>query len=189
MRRTRSLVVLAAAASAALVAGPPAGATVADRGSYADEYSVVNDECGYDIGMTGADEGRIQWRAGKRANATAFFVNDNFSFTDTWTNPQTGEFITVSGHAIFHDIKASRVEGDVFEFETVEAGQPFVIHDSDGELVLRFRGSIHHHVLFDTEGDDVHGGIEIEYLGADVHGPHPGFDQGLCELITPLIGS
>ena len=42
--------------------------------------------------------------------------------------------------------------------------------------------------MFDTEGDDVPGGIFVEELGADVHGPHPGFDD-FCGLITPLIGS
>jgi hypothetical protein len=47
---------------------------------------------------------------------------------------------------------------------------------------------VHHHILFDTEGDDVPGGIFVEDLCEDVHGPHPGFDD-FCGLITPLIGS
>ena len=53
--------------------------------------------------------------------------------------------------------------------------------------MARDRGSVHHHILFDTEGDDLPGGIFVEDLGADVHGPHPGFDD-FCGLITPLIG-
>jgi hypothetical protein len=81
------------------------------------------------------------------------------------------------------------VEGDILEFEAVEAGQPFVVYDADGNLVLRDRGSIHHHALFDTGGDDVVGADFIEDLGADVHGPHPGFETDFCEIITPLIGS
>jgi hypothetical protein len=42
-------------------------------------------------------------------------------------------------------------------------------------------------ILFDTEGDDIPGGIFIEELSAEAHGPHPGFDD-FCGLITPLIG-
>jgi hypothetical protein len=64
------------------------------------------------------------------------------------------------------------------------------MYDSAGNLVLRDRGSIHFHALFDTGGDDVPGATFIADLGADVHGPHPGFDpQTFCEAITPLIGS
>jgi hypothetical protein len=54
--------------------------------------------------------------------------------------------------------------------------------------VARDRGSGRFHILFDTEGDDVPGGIFIEEFPPAVHGPHPGFDD-FCGLITPLIGS
>ena len=70
-----------------------------------------------------------------------------------------------------------------------QAGQPFAIYDSAGNLVVRDRGALIHHAVFDTEGDNVPGGIFLEDLGSDVHGPHPGFDTDFCELITPLIGS
>ena len=36
------------------------------------------------------------------------------------------------------------------------------MYDSDGRLVARDRGSVQFHILFDTEGDDVPGGIFIE---------------------------
>jgi hypothetical protein len=66
--------------------------------------------------------------------------------------------------------------------------QPFAVYDSAGNLVVRDRGSIHFHALFDTLGDDVPGGVFLQDLGADVHGPHPGFED-FCGIITPLIGS
>ena len=53
--------------------------------------------------------------------------------------------------------------------------------------MARDRGNVHFRILFDTEGDDVPGGILVEELEPEVHGPHPGFDD-FCGLITPLIG-
>lgn len=63
------------------------------------------------------------------------------------------------------------------------AGPPTI--GSRSLLSLRDGGSIHHHALFDTGGDDVPGAEFLEDLGADVHGPHPGFETDFCEIITP----
>ncbi len=65
--------------------------------------------------------------------------------------------MTITANASFNEIRAKRVEGTVFEFWAVEAGQ-FRMYDSDGRLVARDRGSVQFHILFDTEGDDVPGG-------------------------------
>jgi hypothetical protein len=48
--------------------------------------------------------------------------------------------------------------GSIFEFRFVEAGQPFVVEDSDGNVVARNSGSVHGRYLFDTGGDDEPGG-------------------------------
>ena len=74
------------------------------------------------------------------------------------TNVDTGAFVTITGNAIFNEIKATHLTGNVFEFDAVEAGQPFELYDSNGNLVARDRGSIHHHAVFDTGGDNVPGG-------------------------------
>ena len=182
---------LAAAVFAAVVmifGGAPAAATVVERGFYTDSYSFTYDDCGFDVVVEGTASGHFRVRAGKGARDTAFFVNDNYAYTETHTNPATGAFLTIKGNAVFNEIKATRIEGNIFEFEAVEAGQPFVLYNSDGNLVARDRGAIQFHALFDTEGDDEPGGVLLEDLGADVHGPHPGFDD-FCGIITPLIGS
>jgi hypothetical protein len=151
-------------------------------------YSFSYDDCGFDVDAEGTESGHFRIRAGTSKRATAFFVNDNFSYTETHTNHDTGAFFTLRGNAVFNEIRGTRIEGNIFQFEAVEAGQPFVVYDSDGNLVLRDRGSIHHRDLFDTEGDDVPGGIFVASLEPSVHGPHPGFDTDFCEIITPLIG-
>jgi hypothetical protein len=82
------------------------------------------------------------------------------------------------------------VDGPIFEFRVVEAGQPFVIRDSDGNLVARNRGSVHFTYLFDTGGDEEPGGEYVE--GSDevirVAGPHPSFEASLCDIAGELIG-
>jgi hypothetical protein len=178
-----------AVAAVLVFGGAPAGATVVESGHYSDSYSFSYDDCGFDVLVEGTASGHFRIRAGKGKTDSAFFVNDNFSYTETHTNPDTGAFLTIKGNAVFNEIRATRLEGNIFEFEAVEAGQPFAVYDSAGNLVVRDRGSIHFHALFDTLGDDVPGGEFLEDLGADVHGPHPGFETDFCEIITPLIGS
>jgi hypothetical protein len=180
-------VAVAAAAATALVAAT-AGATVVDRGHYSSEpYSFSYDDCGFVVDVEGTSSGHFRFREGKGKTDSAFFTLDNYSFTETQTNPETGEFVTIEANAVFNEIRAKRVEGTIFEFWAVDAGQ-FRMYDSDGRLVARDRGSLQFHILFDTEGDDVPGGIVIEEFPPKVRGPHPGFDN-FCGLITSLIGS
>ena len=188
--RTRRLAAVAAAASTVLVLGAtPAGATVVESGHYSDEpYTDTYDDCGFEVQVDGTSSGHFRIRAGKGAKDTAFFVNDNYSYTETHTNTETGAFVTITGNGVFNEIRATPLGGSVFEFEAVEAGQPFRLYDSDGNLVARDRGSLHFHAIFDTGGDDEPGAELIEELDTDVHGPHPGFDD-FCGLIAPLIGS
>lgn len=53
----------------------------------------------------------------------AFFQVANVFFRDVITNPETGRWFVVSGHVLAHDIQATQVEGAVYEFVTIEAGE------------------------------------------------------------------
>jgi hypothetical protein len=188
MAPRHALLVTAAAATVAMLGGPAASATVVDSGHYTDTYAFSYDDCGFPVDVEGTSSGHFRIRAGKGKTATAFFVNDNFSYTETHTNADTGEFVTVKGNAVFNEVKATRVSGTVFEFEAVEAGRPFTLYDSTGTLILRDRGAIRHHALFDTLGDDIVGGNLVEELEPEVHGPHPGFED-FCGVMSAQIGS
>ena len=185
----RTLLITATAVAGVVLGGPAASATVVDRGHYGGPYSYSYDDCGFPIDVVGSDSGHFRVRAGKGKQATAFFVNDNYSFRETQTNAETGEFVTVVANAIFNEVKAKPLGGNLFEFTAVEAGQPVAIYDSSGRLVARDRGSIHHRAIFDTLGDDVIGAVLVEDLEPQVHGPHPVFESGFCAIIEPLIGS
>jgi hypothetical protein len=185
----RRIHVAAAVAVVTLVGASAAPAAVVEGGHYAGSYSFSYDDCGFDVDVAGTDSGHFRIRAGKGKTASVFYVNDNYSYRETHTNPETGEFVTVTGNAVYNEVKATRVAGNVFEFRAMEAGQPFRLFDSAGTLLLRDRGAIAHRFLFDTLGDDVVGGVPGAELEPTVHGPHPGFDTDFCEIIGPLIGS
>ena len=68
----------------------------------------------------------------------------------------------MSGHALFWEVTARHVARDIWEFTAHETGQPFVVEDSEGNLVLRDRGRVTFRALFDTEGDGQPGGILLE---------------------------
>ena len=188
MALRRTLLITVAAAALVMLGGPGASATVVERGSYSNDYAFSYDDCGFPVDVVGSDSGHFRIRAGKGKQATAFFVNDNFSYRETHTNADTGDSVTIVGNAVFNEVKAKPLGGNLFEFTAVEAGRPFTLYDSDGNVVARDRGSIHHHAIFDTGGDNVPGAELVEELEPEVHGPHPGFDD-FCGLITPLIGS
>jgi hypothetical protein len=185
----RLAAITAVVASVMLTGATQAAATIVVRDQYSFPYSFDYSDCGFPVVVEGTASGHFSIRAGKGDRDTAFFLTDNYSFTETHTNTDTGAFLTIKGNAVFNEIKATHVEGNIFEFEAVEAGQPFAVYDSAGRLVLRDRGSLQHHTLFDTLGDNQPGGEFIADLGTDVHGPHPGFDTALCDIVTPLIGS
>ena len=117
MARVRIHVLVAVTAAVTAIGAGTAWATVVDRGHYTSEpYSFSHDDCGFDVDVEGTSSGHFRVRAGKGKTDTAFFALDNYSFTETQTNPETGEFVTITANAVFNEIKATRVAGNSFEF-------------------------------------------------------------------------
>jgi hypothetical protein len=168
--------------------GIPAGATIYEKGRFTEERSFSYDDCGFPVEVTGEASGQFRIRQGKGKMASFFFFRATSSFREVHTNTDTGEWFVLRGQAVINEVKARRVEGTIFKVTAIQAGQPFVVENSAGEVVLRDRGVIRFTSLFDTQGDDVPGGVEVEFLGADVRGPHPGFDADFCEIASGLIG-
>ena len=172
----------------AFLAAPAAG-TVVDRGHYSGTYSDSFDDCGFTLEVEGTFSGQFTIRADK--GGEAFYARDTGSFREVLTNAETGEWFVVRGHRVFNEIKATLVSGTIYEFEAVEAGQPFVIEDSAGRVVVRDRGVIRFGALFDTLGDGVPGVVFLEETFTSVRGPHPGFadDFPFCEIAAELTGA
>jgi hypothetical protein len=179
---------LAAAGTMTVVLAAPAPATVVDQGRFVDEPYGFSYDCGFPIEVSGVATGNFRLREGKGDDASAFFSLDRTTFREIHTNPQTGAWFSVSGHFASNETTARRVDGSLFEFRSVKAGQPAVIEDASGNVVARDRGVIRSTILFDTGGDDVPGGTFVELLDLDLNGPHTSFDNR-CAIATDLIGS
>jgi hypothetical protein len=183
----KAVTVLVTAALLAASVAASAQATVREKLRSKYEWSFAED-CGFPVEVTGRGKEQIIIREGKNGDAGAFPFAMRFSYTETWTNPATGAWFLIRGHLHVNEVEATRVEGSVFLFRFVEAGQPFVVEDSDGNVVARDNGSVQGTYLFDTEGDDQPGGTWIAGLDRRVNGPHPSLDRDSCDYAAELIG-
>ena len=185
MRSTIAALVSAAVVSALVAA--PAQSTVRERFRDHVEWSFIQD-CGFPVEVTGSRDDRFMIREGKNQDAGAFPVLNRFAWRETWTNPANGKWFMIRGHGTFNEVKATRVEGSIFEFTAVETGQAVVVEDSDGRVVARNRGALRFSFLFDTLGDGEPGGEWIADTDFRVSGPHPSLDVDFCEYAVELIG-
>jgi hypothetical protein len=170
----------------------PANATVVDRGSFGGKETGVSEElCGISLVRDSTFSGSYRIRVDKASGGQAFFQRTNFEYTDVFTNPVNGRSMTFEGKSLSNELTATQVEGNIYTFTTIEAGQPFTVRDAAGRVVLRDRGVIRHRLLFDTLGDSTPGGVTLEDTIIGVGGPHPGFDQSedaFCTMVQALVG-
>lgn len=191
MRIPRTLATAAALAALAIAASP-AQATISDREWFNDPIAYDYD-CGYPVSVTGTLKELFMLRLGKHDDRGAFAILDRIRFSERHTNTATGEWFTVEGTSTIHDVKMTRVEGNVFDFTSIEAGQPLVVKDSDGNVVSRDRGTIHLTYRVDVGDDDVFGGTWIEDVELWFAGPHPDGNSDIwardyCGIADGLIG-
>jgi hypothetical protein len=186
-----ALAAVTATLATTLVAATPAQATIIDRFDVTGTDSTVVALCGLTVRIDSTDSVSGRVREGKRSDTTAFFEQFTSRSLDVYTNLANNSFFTIEAHALSNETNATLVTGSVFEFTTVVAGQPFVVRDSSGTVVLRDRGAIRTHLLFDTGGDTVPGGMTLAILDIDISGPHPSTElneESTCAGIHQLIG-
>jgi hypothetical protein len=184
-RRWRAIGGLLAGLLASVTLGTPAQATIVERGRFADSFTDSYDDCGFTVDVEGSFSGHYRIREGKGDLESAFFFQQVLSWEET--HSANGRSITLRGHAVTNEVRARHVEGSIFEFVTIEAGQPFAVYDGEGNLVLRDRGVIRFTFLWDTLGDDEPGGVFIEELDVQFGGPHPGWDLDWSEICALLV--
>ena len=133
------IVVLAAVAAVAFVAGVSARAeaAVVEWTPYSGSAQFTDDGCGYPTAVDVTFSGRVGVRAGTGPDAGYVFFTNNYAFREVHTDPATGRWFVVRGNGQFKDVKAKPVGGNVFEVTSKESGQGFVVQDSTGKVVLQ----------------------------------------------------
>jgi len=193
-RKLLPLTFLVTMTAASLAVASPASATMfvinePFDATFTDHFS----DCGFPVQIDVHVFGKFSIRTGTGDLAGAFFLHQNEADTELWTNTDNGKTVTVEFHDLIHDVKATPTENpQVFQFVTNDTGQPFVMRDANGKVVLRDRGNLSETYLFDTGGDQVPGGQVIP--GTEtvrLAGPHPLFsmtDAEFCVFLTGLLG-
>ena len=178
--RTLGAVVGAVALGLTTVVASAATATAARPEVVSEPYEYQSFECGYPIDVAGEFTSAVVIRTRSPKEPDVFYYRERFSFREVWTNPDTGAWFVIRGKYLAADVTAKWVEDNVYEYTFIEAGQPFVVEDSTGQVIARERGVIRFHVQWDTDGNFV------DFLGLDVRGPHSSLD--ICRYAADLIG-
>jgi hypothetical protein len=189
VRRPARAFPVAAASLLALVSAAPVLAKPLDSGTFSGTDSGT--ECGI-YARESTFSGRFMLKdATPATDGQFFYFESRVTYTDVMTNPETGAFFTVTGSSLFKEAQARRVTGTVFTYRTIEAGQPFVVTDMTGKVIVRDVGLIETSYVFDSLGDNAPGGVQLEDPTlVRVAGPHPGFEDtfDFCALADQLIG-
>jgi hypothetical protein len=146
------------------------------------------EECGLTLESSASGSGHFMVTEVAGSDGQAYLAHDNYTFRDVLTNTENGEWFVIRGRGLFKEMTGVHVKDDIWEFTAQDVGQPFVIEDSDGKVVLRDRGRLTYRQLFDTLGDGQPGGLILEDELTGVSGPHPSFTADFCEVILDLLG-
>jgi hypothetical protein len=186
----RKLALAVAIVAGSTFASGPAGAAPLTREHYSGTDSFAFEDCGFLIEGTTTYSGVFMLKQGRAGDPTPYLF-DNYSHDIVYTNPATGAWFTLHGDGLFKDLHVVNVTGTIYRFESIEVGQPFVVRDSNGNVILRDRGRLLTTIEVDTLGDsDLDNDIFIDgsfELLAD-NGGHPGFFADFCQIATDLIG-
>lgn len=155
-----------------------------ERENYSGTDSFDFDDCGFVIHDEVTFKGTFMLKAPREAGAPPRLF-DNYENHEVLT--ANGRTLYIDHQGLFKDLRITHVEGTIYRFTAMEAGQPFVVRDAEGNVLIRDRGVLKTTFLVDTLGDtDLDNDVFIEdsfELLAD-HGRHPGFYLDFCEVAT-----
>lgn len=177
----RPFLVAGTLAATAALAIPQAGATVTHRDHYSQTFAFSSEPCDIPLDTVLTLTGSLVVREDRDG---APRTKDTYAFEAVFTNPDNGNWFVQRGHGVVNQISATHVEGSVYEIVAASAGQPFVLEDAEGNVILRDRGQVRHTFLFDMETG------ETEDVSAVARGQYPASDASdeVCAAMAELAG-
>ena len=167
-----------------LTLAAPANAAPLERENYSGTDSFDFDDCGFIIHDEVTFKGTFILKAPRKAGAPPYLF-DNYENHETLT--ANGRTLTIDHQGLYKDLKITLVQGTIYQFVAMEAGQPFVARDQAGNILFRDRGVLKTTFQVDTKGDtDLDNDVFIEGSWALLsdHGRHPAFYIDFCEEMT-----
>ena len=101
------------AALVGLAFAVPVSATVFERGHYEGEDAWSYSDCGPTIEVSAEFGGVYRIRTGKHADATAFFVADNYWYREVHRRSD-GRTAAIEGNGLYNETSATLVDGTTF---------------------------------------------------------------------------
>ena len=188
MRATRLTAVCASAVMLGLI---PAAAHAASP-SAAENYQGVEtgtmEDCGFSVEFQDTFSGRYSVRTVEGSGGEVLLAQDSFRYRSVLTNPATGDWMVIRGNGVSRDMTATHLGGDLWEVTALYSGQPFVVEDSEGDVVVRDHGNLRTWSVVDTLGDGEPGGDIVDFGITGIHGSYVGPELDFCDLLNDIIG-
>ena len=159
MHRTSSA--LAALGAVALTLMAPSAAMAGqpfDKGHVEFTDSFDDTLCGIAVHFEVSSSAKFVNHPVKGSDGQAFLNHNNYEFTEVISTD--AGFVTTHGNGNFLEQKATHIAGDVWEFESLDAGT-FRVYDASGDLLARANGVVKAREQFDTLGDSQPGGEPV----------------------------
>ena len=178
----RILAILTVAAVASWCAAPAQARTV-DHWKFSEDRSYIVDDCGFPTDVTDHFELNGIARTVGASTDGVTMAQYTSLFVAVTTNPENGKWFTLTQRSTFQERGLTDLGGGLWGYSVHQAGQPFIVTDSSGRVVVRDRGLVTFDGVYDSGIDQV-----VSFELATMSGPHPGFSTDLCDITRDLIG-
>jgi hypothetical protein len=168
----------------ALAMAAPVRAAPIEWEHYSGTDSFDFSDCGFVIHDEVVFEGVFMLKAPKTEGAPPRLF-DNYHSIETLS--ANGRWATIEHQGLYKDLHITNVQGTIYQFVAMEAGQPFTVRDSNGNVLLRDRGVLFTTFQVDTLGDTDLGNdvfIDGSWSLLKDAGRHPGFYIDFCAEAT-----
>jgi len=182
---TKKLLTAPALAMLILSMAGPAGAAPLEREHYSGTDHVTDASCGFLVTSDVEFSGVFMLKAPKNEGDPPRLF-DNYEAHETLTAEGSTRMLTIDHQALYKDLHITWVEGTVYQFVSMEAGQPVVVRDEEGKVLFRDRGLLRVTFQVDTKGDaDLENDefIEGSWELLAENGSHPLFFLDFCDVI------